>query len=549
MTTDPPSTGNPPSDAPGEAPPEAPSEAEQAPDFRPPERFNIADYFLDDRIREGKGANVALRTDEGTLTYADVQAMANRFGNLLREAGVEPEQRILIALPDGPDFVAALFGIFKIGAVAVMVNPHLRRDAIDHFLRYTRAVLVLAHPDTLADFEAAARDAPRLKALLVTATADFDRRLAAASDRLETFPSHRDDAALWLFSGGTSGHPKAVVQSHTSYANTTECYAKRVIGYAESDVSISVPKLFFGYATGANLFFPFAVGASAVLFPDRCTPEALFDRIERHRPTLLVNVPTMIQQMLADPSAPGRDLSSLRLATSAGEALPVELYHRWKEAFGVELLDGLGTAEMWHVFLSNRPGRVRPGTLGVPVPGFDVRVRDEEGNDLPPGEVGYLWVRGNSRAIGYWQQAEKTRHAFRGEWYVSEDMLSRDAEGWFSYRGRADDMLKVSGKWLSPQEVENCLLQHPEVREVAVVGAVEEDGLVRPHAYVVRETQAGATHDPAPPDDDFREALRTFARERLESYKVPRTIVCLETLPRTHLGKVDRGRLRAGDGK
>ena len=343
---------------------------------------------------------------------------------------------------------------------------------------------------------------------------------------------------MWLFSGGTTGRPKAVVQTHTAFANTTECYAKGVIGYREDDVTLSVPKLFFGYATGSNLLFPFAVGATAALFPERCTPEVLYDRIERLRPTILVNVPTMVNQMLAHPGAAERDLSSLRVATSAGEALPAELHRRWDDAFGVDLLDGLGTAEMWHIFLSNRPGDVRPGTLGEVVPGFEVRVCDDAGAELPDGEIGWLWVRGNSRAIGYWHRMEKSCEAFRGEWYVSGDMLVRDADGYFTYCGRGDDMLKVKGKWLSPKEVENCLLQHPGVRECAVVGIADPDGLISPHAFVVCEGSVSEG------DDDLEQELRAFVKARLTSYKCPRDITLTDDLPRTHLGKVDRGALR-----
>ncbi len=504
------------------------------PVLEPPETFNIADHFLDARIREGRGERIAIRTDRGALTYREVQALANRFGHLLREAGVEAEQRVLIALPDGPEYVGALFGALRIGAVVVMVNPYLRPDAIRYFYQYTRAKVALVQAETRAAFEEAADDARHLKRLFVVGDADVDAALAACPAELETFPTHRDDPAIWLFSGGTSGRPKAAVQSHASYAYAAEAYGKHVIGYREDDITISVPKLFFGYAMGANLFFPFAAGASTVLYPERSTPETLFQKIARHRPSILINVPTLVQQMVAHPAASDQDLSCLRLATSAGEALPVELYRRWIERFGVELLDGLGTAEMWHIFISNRPGAVRPGTLGTAVPGYDVRVRDDDGRDLPPGEVGALWVRGGARAIGYWQRMEGTKRAFRGEWYVSEDMLSCDEGGYFTYRGRADDMLKVSGKWLSPQEVENCLLQHPAVRECAVVGVVGADGLVRPRAYVVAGSRAG----------DLAQTLRSFVHARLEAYKVPREIVFLDVLPRTHLGKVDRGRLR-----
>ncbi len=502
--------------------------------FQPPDEFNIADYFLDSRLREGKEEQIALITDRATLTYREVQALANQFGNLLRDAGVQPEQRVIIALPDGPEFVAALFGILKIGAVVVMVNPHLKADAIAYFFRYTRAKVALVDRDDVSEFATAAKQSPQFERLLVVGDPDFDQRLARAPRQLESFPTHRDDAAIWLFSGGTTGYPKAVVQTHTSFANTTACYAKGVVGYRGDDITLSVPKLYFGYATGSNLFFPFSVGAATVLFPERCTADVLFEKIARHRPTILINVPTMIGQMVGHPAAADQDLSSLRLATSAGEALPVELYDRWKERFGVELLDGLGTAEMWHIFISNRPGRVRPGTLGEIVPGFDVKVCDDDGKELPAGEVGWLWVRGNSRAIGYWQQMEKTKQAFRGDWYVSGDMIRRDADGYFTYCGRGDDMLKVSGKWLAPQEVENCLMQHPSVEEVAVIGIVDENGLTKPRAFVV------AT-DPRP---GLEEELKTFVKTRLEPYKYPREIVFMDALPRTHLGKVDRGQLR-----
>jgi acyl-coenzyme A synthetase/AMP-(fatty) acid ligase len=260
----------------------------------------------------------------------------------------------------------------------------------------------------------------------------------------------------------------------------------------------------------------------------------LFEKIARFRPTILVNVPTMVHRMEAHPDAARQDLSSLRVATSAGEALPVELHRRWSEAFGVELLDGLGTAEMWHVFLSNRPGAVRPGTLGTAVPGFDVRVCDDDGAEVPDGEIGWLRVRGNSRALGYWQQLEKTCESFVGEWYVSGDMVSRDADGWFTYCGRGDDMLKVSGKWLSPREVENCLLAHAAVREAAVVGVADASGLTKPWAFVRVDAQRPGLDD----------ELKAFVRERLEPYKAPRQVRFLERFPRTHLGKVDRGALR-----
>jgi len=501
---------------------------------RPTERLNIADHFLDERVREGQGARPALRTDSGTLSYSDVQSLANRFGTTLAEAGIEPEHRVLIALPDGPMFVGALFGTLKLGGVVVMVNPGLPPQEIAYLLEYTRARAVVTHRDVAATFRTAARESGFAKNVLVAGDESFDRGLAASSAELDTFPSHRDDPAIWLFSGGTTGRPKAVIQTHRSFANTAECYGKHVIGYSADDVTLSVPKLYFGYATGSNLFFPFAVGGTTALFPEPASVEILFEKIRRFRPTVLINVPTMINKMVSHPDARAQDLSSLRVCTSAGEALPAELYQKWKETFGVELLDGLGTAEMWHIFISNRPGASRPGSLGTVVPGFEVKVCDDEGRELPHGEAGWLWVRGDSRAIGYWQHMEKTAQGFRGEWYVSGDLITMGPDGYVTYCGRGDEMLKVSGKWLAPQEVEGCLLQHPSVAEAAVVGVHDASGLVKPRAYVVSSDRR----------DGLDEELKAFVRERLEPYKHPREVVFVDALPRTHLGKVDRGKLR-----
>jgi len=506
--------------------------------FTPPVQLNIADFFLDARIREGRGERTALVTDRGTLSYRAVQALANRWANLLALAGVMPEQRVIIALPDGPDYVAALFGILKIGAVVVMVNPELKPDAIEYFFEYSRATVALVAAERADAFRAAASRAAHAPRLLVVGDAEWESRLGAQPESWTTYPTHRDDPAIWLFSGGTTGRPKAAVQPHRSFANTAECYARQVLRYTEHDVTLSVPKLYFGYATGSNLLFPFAAGARTVLFDDRCTAEVLFHRIARHRPTILITVPTMINQMVSHPDAARQDFSSLRLATSAGEGLPAELHARWDRTFGVPLLDGLGTAEMWHIFLSNRPGRIRPGTLGEVVPGFEIRVADEEGREVPDGTVGHLWVRGGSRAIGYWQQLEKSQGCFRGEWVVSGDLLRRDPDGYYTYAGRADELLKVSGKWLSATEVEGCLLQHPAVSQAAVVGVEDANGLVKPHAYVIpRERREG-----------LAEELKAFVRDRLEPYKHPREVIFVDSLPTTHLGKVDRGKLRGMKG-
>jgi len=502
-----------------------------------PIRLNLADYLLDARIAEGRGNRIAVRTDDGTFSYDGVARRSARFANLLIADDVRPEERVIIALPDGIDFVAALFGVLRRGAVVVMVNPDATPDLLRYFLEYSRATAAFVSAERVERFHAQIEGLSPTPRLYAVGSLEFTARLESQSGSLRAFDTHRDDPAMWLFSGGTTGRPKGVVQTHRSYLNTTLLYGQGILGIGPDDTTISVPKLFFGYAAGINLFFTFSVGASCVLFPDRSTADALFTRIARHRPTILVNVPTMIQQMVSHAGAATADLSSLRLATSAGEPLPLELHERWMRAFGVELLDGLGTAEMWHIFISNRPGDVVPGTLGRVVPGFEVKLCDEDGAEVADGDIGALWVKGESRALGYWQQMDDTMRVFRGEWCVTGDTLRRNADGTFVYCGRSDEMLKVHGRWLAPAEVENCLLAHPAVTEVAVVGGTNAEGLIRARAFVVVQAAAAS---PA-----LAAELQAFARERLDHYKVPHEIVFLDAFPRTHLGKVDRSTLKS----
>lgn len=520
--------------------------------FEPPSPSNIADYFLDERIREGRGRRVAVRTASGDTTYAELRARANQFANAFAGMGAGPGERVLVALPDVPDFAAALFGVVKTGAAAVMANPRLPHRQMRELLAYVEPRAGVVDESRVEHFRRARRGLDGAPALLTmgedpgrpgrrTGGRDDDRggsAVDAASPEFSNYAPGPDDPAVLLFSGGTTGVPKAVVQGHASFVNSTERYAKGVLGLGSDDITLSVPKLYFGYATGSNLFFPLSVGASAVLFPERCTADEVFRQIARHRPTVLVNVPTMVNQMVAHPNAEAQDLGCLRLATSAGEALPRGLHRRWNDTFGVELLDGLGTAEMWHVFISNRPGQVHPGTLGAAVPGFEVSLLDEQGREAAPGETGRMRVRGGSLAQGYWRRPEDTRSAFVGGWYVSGDMMTRDADGRFAYRGRADDLLKVAGKWVSPAEVENCLMECPEVKEAAVAGVKTPDELVVPEAFLV--ARPGTTADVA------ATAARERLAERLQPYKHPRRLHFLDALPRTHLGKVDRGALKSG---
>jgi benzoate-CoA ligase family protein len=457
------------------------------------------------------------------VTYEEIDALASGYAEALMGVGVAKGDRVLVLLPDGSGFVAALFGIFRIGAVVVMVNPGLTTEGITAMVERSRAAAAVVDATTRPVIEMA-MTGWRPKVL----TTEEVR----PSGPVPTAPTDLDDPAIWLFSGGTTGLPKAVPQTHRSLINTTRLYGQGVLGMTADDITMAVPKLYFGYATGSNLLFPFSVGASAVLFPEPSTPQAIFARIERHRPTVLVNVPSAINQMLNQPGAADNDLSCLRLATSAGEALPETLHHRWLDTFGVELLDGLGTAEMWHIFISNRPGEARPGTLGKVVPGFEIAARDDDGKDVPPGEVGRLWVRGESLGLGYWGDPEGSAEAFRPPWFVGGDLVSIDTDGYVTHRGRADDAVKVKGKWFRPQELESTLLDHPAVAECAVVTIEDEAGLTRPIAFVVADGVA------------TEQELIEWCLSHLEAYKHPTRVFFLDRLPLTHLGKVDRAALR-----
>jgi benzoate-CoA ligase family protein len=489
-----------------------------------PEHLNAYQFLLGDRIEEGSVGRTALRLDDEIVDYASVEALTAGYEAALVEAGVGRGDRVLIVMPDGPAYVAALFATMRMGAVVVMLNPELTGEAMGTIVDRSRAGAAVVDPRYRDHFDSSLRDwkPPSIDSTTVE----------PGSHERDPANTRPDDPAIWLFSGGTTGVPKAVVQTHKSLVNTTRLYGHGALGLTSDDITMSVPKLYFGYATGSNLLFPFSVGASAVLFEEPPTPEALFKRIEQHRPTVLVNVPSAINQMLSAPGAGDQDLSSLRVATSAGEALPETLYHRWKDTFGVELLDGLGTAEMWHIFVTNTVGAVKPGTLGRVVPGFEIKACDEEGREVEPGQVGRLWVRGDSLGLGYHDDPEHTDDAFRGEWFVGGDLVSIDEEGYVTHRGRADDAIKVKGKWFRPQEVESTLLDHPAVKVCAVVAVDDDAGLARPVAFVVTRDQVS------------EQELIDWSLERLEAYKHPRQVYFVDELPQTHLGKVDRAALK-----
>ena len=507
-----------------------------------PERFNMADYFLYHNVEEGRGGKTCLYYRDETYTYNDAVRMSNRAGNALRALGVEIEDRVLIVLPDCPEFVWTWFGASRIGAVVTMVNPLLPAEDYKYYLDYTRARVAVIHESLLKNFEEAASGARYLRRTLVVGSEhgnylSFAEALNAQRDDCPPADTHRDDIAIWLFTSGSTGHPKGAVHLHHDLPFNTEVFAKRTIGVRADDLTVSVPKLFFGYATGTNLLFPFAVGGATALFSERSTPEKLFEMIERYRPTVLTTVPTMINAMLNAEGGTERDLSSLRFCYSAGEALPVELYTRWMETFSIDICDGIGSAEMFHIYITNRPGDVKPGSLGRVVEGYEARIVDAEGKEVPTGEMGTLRIKGDSAALCYWNAHEKSKETFAGDWCTTGDQFHVDAEGYYWYHGRTDDMLKVSGVFVAPAEIENCLLQHEAVLEAAVVGHDAGDHLVKPKAFIVLREGHKAS-------DELAEGLKEFVKTRLALYKYPRWVEFVSMLPKNDRGKIDRKQLK-----
>ncbi|MET9068390.1 benzoate-CoA ligase family protein [Streptosporangium sandarakinum] len=502
-----------------------------------PREFNIASHFLD----RGDGRRTALLTDTGPVTYGELRTLANRVGNALLALGVRRGDRVLLALGDGVEFVAAWYGAQKIGAVTAEVYTYLQPKDYRYFADYAEPAVVVADAVTLDRLREAG-----VTNLLVVGVPEEDLRpgerhfatlVAAQPAEPVQAETTRDDVAIWKFTTGSTGAPKACVLPARSPLLSFEWYARGVLDIRPDDVVLPVPKLFFGYARDLTALFPFGVGAAGIVFPERSTADRIFELIAKYRPTILVNVPTMMSAMIAHPEAARQDLSSIRLCTSAGESLPEELHRRWLDTFGVEVVDGIGSSEAYHIYLSNRPGQARPGSLGRVVPGYRARVVDRNGRTLPDGETGLLEVTGETVALAYWQEPEKSAETFVGEHTVrSGDLFTRDAEGYFYYRGRADDMLKIGGIWVAPAEVENCLLGHPAVTECAVVGH-RVDGLTRLRAYVVADGEVSA------------EELRAFAKSRIAPQKCPRDIRFVAELPHTGSGKLDRRALSDGDGR
>ena len=508
-----------------------------------PREFNAAAYFVDRNVREHRGNNVAIECGDESVSYHQLLQRVNRAGNALRRLGVRMEERVFLLLLDGPQFAYCFFGAIKIGAVPVPVNTLLQPADYRYLLNDSRARVAVVSHALLPQLEAIPReDLPYLEHLVMAGEESGDvlslpELMAECSTELEPAATTRDDVAFWLYSSGSTGQPKACVHLQHDMPVCADQYARGILGMTAADRCFSVAKLFFAYGLGNGLYFPFSVGATAILWPERPRPADIFAVIERHRPTLFFSVPTGYGQMLAHQREPEFNLSSVRYGVSAGEALPAAMFHRFKERFGVEILDAIGSTEATHMFIANRPGGVRPGSSGQVIPGCEARIVNESGHDVAPGEIGDLLVKSDAVCAFYWNQHEKTKDTIQGHWLRTGDKYHQDNDGYFWYAGRSDDMLKVSAVWVSPIEIENVLIEHPDVAEAAVIGREDADELIKPAAYVVLRPGAVAS-------SQAKTALDEFLATRLPRHKRPRWIEFVTELPKTSTGKLQRFKLR-----
>jgi benzoate-CoA ligase len=536
-----------------------------------PERFNFARHLLE--INRARADKIAYIDDRQRITYGELERRVRRVAAGLLQLGIRPEERILLVMHDTVDMPVALLGAIYAGIVPVPVNTLLPASDYAYMLQHSGARFAIVSGALLDTINEALRElaaststdgAEHGKAVRLivsgapSANADgtlpFERLLEslpqagagatpalaapASEDLSDAADTHADQIAFWLYSSGSTGRPKGTVHTHANLYWTSELYGKPVLGLREEDVVFSAAKLFFAYGLGNGLTFPLSVGATTILMAERPTPPAVFQRLTQHKPTVFYGVPTLYVAMLASDALPARAATALRVCTSAGEALPREVGEKFRAHFGADILDGIGSTEMLHIFLSNIPGDVRYGTTGKPVPGYELELRHEDGSKAVPGEVGDLFIRGPSAALMYWTNRDKTRATFQGEWVKSGDKYVMDEQGYFTYAGRSDDMLKVSGQYVSPIEVESALMAHPGVLECAVVGKSDEQGLTKTMAYVVlRQGQAG--------DSETAAALKAFVKGRLAPHKYPREITFVSDLPKTATGKIQRFKLRA----
>jgi benzoate-CoA ligase family protein len=494
-----------------------------------PRDYNMAVDLLDRHVAEGRGDRVAIIDDDGRHTYRWLAERARRAAGALRELGVQPEQRVALCMLDTVEMPAAFLGAIALGAVPVPLNTLLTTEDYRYLLRDSRARVLVTSDALVGKIAPALDDLPALRAI---AGAEWTALVDTATPVLAPASTTSDDVAFWLYSSGSTGKPKGAMHLQSSAIQTAALYAQAILGIRPDDVVFSAAKLFFAYGLGNSLTFPFSVGATAVLLAERPTPGAVLRTFATHRPSIFCGVPTLFASLLADQGLARQE--SLRISTSAGEALPRHVGERWRERVGSDILDGIGSTEMLHIFLSNRPGDIAYGTTGRPVPGYDLDLRGDDGGPAADGEEGSLWVRGPTSCIAYWNDRARSLATFHGPWTRTGDRYIRDAAGRWTYSGRADDMMKVGGIWVSPFEVESALSSHPAVLEAGVVGHQDADGLTKPKAFVVLAPGASAT-----PDE-----LKAHVKSRLAPFKYPRWIEIVAELPKTATGKIQRYKLR-----
>ena len=513
------------------------------------ETFNAASHLVDRHVDDGRGSKVAIECADERVTYAQLQERVNRVGNGLKTVlKVRMEERVLLFLLDRPEIIYSFFGAMKIGAVPVPINTLWKPAEFEYVLNDARARVLIIDATLLPTL----RDIPRerlgfLEHVVVVGECErddeisFDSLRSGARQSLQAAPTRKDDVAFWLYSSGSTGRPKGCIHLHSSMAFCAAAYGRDVLGITSDDRFYSVAKVFFAYGLGNSVYFPFSVGGTTILWSGPPTASNVYDTIEKHRPTLFFSVPTNFGMLLAHQRTEADfDLSSVRYAVSAGEALPPALFDRFKKRFGVEILDGIGSTEVLHIFVSNRPGHIRPGSSGLAVPAYEAKVVDDEGQPVPCGEIGNLMICGDSICAGYWNQRDKTRMTIDGRWIRTGDKYRQDEDGFLWYAGRSDDMLKVGGIWVSPTEVENVLIEHEAVLECAVVGRADRDRLIKPAAYVVLAADVRAT-------SELAVELQTYVSSRLSDYKRPRWIEFVAELPKTATGKIQRFKLRGSD--
>ena len=507
-----------------------------------PRDYNAAHDLIERNLVAQRAARIAYIDDAGGYSYGELAQRVNRAANVLSALGLRMEDRILLAHLDTIDFPTVFLGAIKAGIVPITANTLLTTADYSFMLEDGRARALIVSEELLPKFEPLLKSHRFLEHVVVSGKdphghAHLQALMAKAPAEFDPAPTTCDDVCFWLYSSGSTGTPKGTVHVHASLIQTAELYGKPVLGIRESDVVFSAAKLFFAYGLGNSLTFPLAVGATTVLMAERPTPAAVFKRLKEKRPTIFYGVPTLYAALLASPDLPRKEEVALRICTSAGEALPADIGRRWTAHFGVDVLDGIGSTEMLHIFLSNRPGDVRYGTTGKVVPGYRVRLVDEAGCEVGPNEIGELQISGPTSAIMYWNNRAKSLATFVGPWTHAGDKYTVDEDGFYTYGGRSDDMLKVSGMYVSPFEVEAALLTHPEVLEAAVVGAADEQQLVKPKAFVVTRPGVSGT-------EMLATALKQHVKDRLAPYKYPRWIEFVPELPKTATGKIQRFKLR-----